>query len=370
MKKKLLFIFGTRPEAIKMAPIIMEVRKNGNFDVEICLTGQHREMLDQVMYLFELKADYDIDLMKPNQTLFDITASALLSLREVITRSAPDWILVQGDTTTAYVGALAAYYLKKKIAHIEAGLRSFNKYAPFPEEINRMMISTMADLNFAPTRGAKINLEKENTRGKIYITGNTVIDALFYTVKKTDTVEHYLDYFSFLNPDKKIVLVTCHRRENFGKPLEEICDAILQLSEQFPDVQFVYPVHLNPNVQSVVRQKLSGRENIFLIAPLDYAYLVWIMNRSYFIITDSGGIQEEAPALGKPVLVLREVTERMEGVEAGNAILVGASKEKIQSNARRLLEDPQHYHQMSNSVNPYGDGTSAAQIVSLLTNES
>lgn len=368
--KKLLFVFGTRPEAIKMAPIIHEAKKHSElFEVEVCVTGQHKEMLQHVMDFFELTADYDMALMKPNQTLFDITADALRGLEKVYENYKPDLVLVQGDTTTAFAGALAAYYKKIKVAHIEAGLRSHDKYAPFPEEMNRKMAGAIADYHFPPTTAAAENLRKENITENIFVTGNTVIDALLWAVKKTRAENAYGALFPFIDHSKKIILVTGHRRENFGKPFENICDALNFISTKYPEVQIVYPVHLNPNVQNIVRERLSNKKNIFLINPLDYPHLVWLMDKSYFVITDSGGIQEEAPSLGKPVLVMREVTERMEGVTAGTALLVGTSKEKIIEEAEKLLTDANHYQQMAKAINPYGDGTSAPKIVRAIINK-
>lgn len=369
--KKLLFVFGTRPEAIKMAPIIHAAKKHPElFNVKICLTGQHKEMLYSVMDFFELKADTDLALMKPNQTLFDITADAIRGLEKVLNEFTPDIVLVQGDTTTAFAGALAAYYKKIKVAHIEAGLRSHDKYAPFPEEINRKMVGTIADLHFAPTEAAAENLFMENISENVFITGNTIIDALLWGVEKIRMVNDFAKPFGFLDLNKKIILVTGHRRENFGLPFENICEALNFISSKYPDVQIVYPVHLNPNVQTVVKERLRDRPNVFLIDPLDYPNLIWIMDKSYFVITDSGGIQEEAPSLGKPVLVMREVTERMEGVTAGTALLVGTSKERIIDEVSRLLDDTEHYQTMSKAVNPYGDGTTAEQIISILAKQA
>ena len=368
--KTLLFIFGTRPEAIKMAPLIHACKKNPqHFDVKICTTGQHREMLQQVMDFFGLHADADLQLMQPNQTLFDITANALKSLEKVLNEINPHLVLVQGDTTTAFAASLAAFYKQIKVAHIEAGLRSGNKYAPFPEEINRKITGIVTDFHFAPTQAAKENLLKENITENIFITGNTVIDALLWAVKKVESSKEAESDFSFLNPEKKLILVTGHRRENFGKPFENICDALLDIANHHA-VQVVYPVHLNPNVQHIVQQKLNNHPNIFLLAPLGYPQLVWLLNKSYFVITDSGGIQEEAPALGKPVLVMRDVTERMEGVDAGNALLVGTSKEKITAAATALLTDNKVYERMSKAVNPYGDRTAAEKIVETLISKS
>ncbi len=367
--KKLLFIFGTRPEAIKMAPVIHECYKHADqLETKICITGQHKEMLDQVLEFFQLKGDYDLGLMKPDQTLFDITSKGLLAIRNVLLDYEPDLVIVQGDTTTALAGALGAFYKKTKLAHIEAGLRSNDKFSPFPEEVNRKMVSTVTDLHFAPTQRAIENLKKENIHEGIYLTGNTVIDALLWTVIKVKNEQHYPAAFPFLKENSKVILITGHRRESFGEPFENICDAILSLATKYPEAQFVYPVHLNPNIQKVVKKKLSGKENIFLIQPLDYPHLVWLMDRSYFILTDSGGIQEEAPTLGKPVLVMRDVTEREEGIEAGTAILVGTSKEKIIAESVKLMDDEQAYERMSKAVNPYGNGDSSKRIVDIILN--
>jgi UDP-N-acetylglucosamine 2-epimerase (non-hydrolysing) len=367
--KKLLFIFGTRPEAIKMAPLIKEAAGYPDkLSVSICITGQHKEMLSQIMHFFQLQADYDLALMKPNQTLFDITAESIRKLEDVLEDNQPDIILVQGDTTTAMTGALAGFYKKTSVAHIEAGLRSYNKYAPFPEEVNRKIISTIADFHFAPTEQCKINLAKENISDHVYVTGNTVIDALLWGVEKVRKDPSCAKAFSFLDKQKKTILVTAHRRESFGEPFEHICEALLQLANTFSETEIVYPVHLNPNVREVVYKKLGNHSSIHLIEPLDYPQLLWIMDRSYLVITDSGGIQEEAPSLGKPVLVLRNVTERMEGVKAGNAILVGTSTEKIVAEASLLLSNTAAYKKMTNIINPYGTGDSARKIISVLLN--
>jgi UDP-N-acetylglucosamine 2-epimerase (non-hydrolysing) len=366
--KKILFVFGTRPEAIKLAPVIQACSQSHQLNVKICLTGQHKEMLYQVMDFFHLKADYDLKLMKPDQTLFDITANGLLLMENVLDELKPDLIVVQGDTTTTFVAALAAFYKKIKVAHVEAGLRSFDKYSPFPEEVNRKMTSIIADLHFAPTQKAVDNLREENIEHNIFLTGNTVIDALLWAVNKTRNDPSYQEGFTYLNLMQKTVLITAHRRESFGKPFENICEAILMLAKKFPEIQFVYPVHLNPNVQKVVRERLSGQKNIFLVAPLDYPQLVWLLDKCYFVITDSGGIQEEAPGLGKPVLVIRDVTEREEGIAAGTAILVGTTKEKITEEAIRLIENKNAYDKMSAAVNPYGEGDSAKKIADIILN--
>jgi UDP-N-acetylglucosamine 2-epimerase (non-hydrolysing) len=367
--RKLLFIFGTRPEAIKMAPIILESRKYPeSLDVKVCLTGQHREMLQQVMDFFGIVADYNIDLMRPGQTLYDITSEALKGLERVLDETVPDLVLVQGDTTTAFAGALSAFYKKIKVAHIEAGLRSDNKYSPFPEEINRKLIGSLADLHFTPTPKATDNLRREHITEGIHEVGNTVIDALLYTVEKTKKDGITGAGLPFPDQGKRLILVTGHRRESFGRPFEEICDALAGLADAYPDIEIVYPVHLNPNVQEVTRKKLNGIASIHLIPPVEYPQLVALLDRCYFVITDSGGIQEEAPALGKPVLVIRDVTERTEGIEAGTAILVGTSREKIVLHARRLLDDKEEYNRMAKAVNPYGDGTSARKITEILLN--
>lgn len=369
MKKKILFIFGTRPEAIKMAPVIQECRKHEKgLELRICVTGQHREMLQQILRFFNIVPDYDLSLMQHNQTLFDITANVLKGIEGVLDDYSPDVILVQGDTTTAMAGALAGYYKKISVGHVEAGLRSGDIYAPFPEEINRKIISTLCTYHFAPTGMARENLIKENVSTHIHVTGNTVIDALLWGVERVRADKDIEQQFPFLEPGKKMILVTAHRRESFGKPFEDICNALLEIAGAHPHLQVVYPVHLNPNVQEIVFKTLDRQPNIFLIKPLDYPHLIWMMDRSYFVITDSGGIQEEAPSLGKPVLVLREVTERQEGVAAGTALLVGTRKEKIVAAAQQLISDPAHYERMSKAVNPYGTGDSARQIVSVLLN--
>lgn len=364
--KKLLFVFGTRPEAIKMAPVIIEAKKNPLLKVETCITGQHKEMLHQVMGFFSLGYEYDLGIMKHGQTLFDITTATLTGLKDIFEKSKPDVVIVQGDTTAAFVGALAAFYCKIKIAHIEAGLRSFDKYAPYPEEINRKLIGTMADFHFAPTGAAYQNLINEKTSGKIFVTGNSVIDSLLLAVPLANNNPQFNKEFNFIKPDEKIILVTCHRRENLGEPLLDICEALREISEMHPDCRIIYPVHLNPKVRETVFGELSQKNNISLIDPVEYPQLVWLMDKSYFVITDSGGIQEEAPALGKPVIVIREVTERMEGVEAGNAVLAGSSKKKIISYAERLLNDTAFYRSMSEANNPYGDGSTAKQIINHL----
>lgn len=366
---KLLIIMGTRPEAIKFAPLIKLLEKETAFELRVCVTGQHREMLQQVLDFFEIEPQYDLNLMKPNQTLFDVSAGALTGLEPILKSYRPDLVFVQGDTSTAFIGALAAFYLKCKIAHLEAGLRSGDKYSPFPEEANRKLVSILADYHFAPTQLAADALLKEGISENVWVVGNTVVDALLLGLEnlKLRSID-YSPEFPFLNFSKPLILITAHRRESFGEPFEQICDAILEVKQKYPEVQFLYPVHFNPNVRDVVSRKLSGVPGIHLIDPLDYPRLIWMMERSAIILTDSGGIQEEAPALGKPVLVMRDVTERMEGVHAGTARLVGTNKEMIVSSLEGLLNNTDGmYDKMSKAVNPYGNGTTSRQIVDILT---
>jgi len=368
--KKILFVFGTRPEAIKLAPLIKEMEKDRkSFRVIVALTAQHRALLDQVLDFFKIKADYDLNLMKPGQSLFDITAASLRGLEKVLADSRPDLVVVQGDTTTAFAAALAAYYRQIPVAHIEAGLRTDDKYSPFPEEINRRLISQLADHNFAPTAGAARNLARAGVRRPAHVVGNTVIDALrlgLATIKQSR--RDFAKDFPGLDFRKRLILVTGHRRENFGAPLEDICAALRDIARAFPDLQIVYPVHPNPQVKRTVEKSLGAIRNIRLLPPLAYPRLIWLMSRSYFIITDSGGLQEEAPFLGKPLLVTREKTERPEGVRAGTAILVGHERRKIVRAARRLLTDAAAYRRMSRAGSPYGDGTSSRKIVKILKN--
>jgi len=362
---KVLFIFGTRPEAIKLAPLIYELRRYQNeFSVSVCVTGQHREMLDQVLDFFQIKPDYDLKLMKQDQTLFDITSEGLKSIGSVLDAEHPDLVIVQGDTTTAFVGALAAFYKQIKVAHIEAGLRTYEKYSPFPEEINRVLVSHLADYHFAPTESAKKNLEKEGITKNVWVVGNTVIDALFLglSIIRQETDQKYYDFFKGIDFTKKIILVTGHRRESFGEPFRNICNAIRQIAEQFPDVEIVYPVHFNPNVRQPVNEILGGHERIHLIEPLPYPHMIWLMEKCYLVLTDSGGIQEEAPSLHKPVLVMRDVTERMEGVNEGTAILVGTNKDIIVRDVSMLLSDSARYDKVGQSKNPYGNGESSSAI--------
>jgi UDP-N-acetylglucosamine 2-epimerase (non-hydrolysing) len=362
--KTILFIFGTRPEAIKLAPVVDACR--ADFTVKVAVTGQHRQMLDQVLDFFSLVPDYDLNIMAEDQSLFDITTRSLLRIGEIIEETRPDLVIVQGDTTTAFAGALAGFYRKVKVAHVEAGLRSFNKYSPFPEEMNRIVAGQIADIHFAPTQGARRNLLAENIRDEsIFVVGNSVIDALFMgldRVRKNEAT--YARPFAFLTTGKRMVLVTVHRRESFGRPLDDICSAIRDISNE--DLEIIYPVHLNPHVRKQVFARLDGINNVHLIDPVDYPHLLWLMDRSYLVLTDSGGIQEEAPSLGKPVLVLREVTERTEGITAGTALLAGTTRERIRDMAIRLLTDEAAYAAMSKAVNPYGDGKSSGRIQAVL----
>lgn len=364
-KKRILIIFGTRPEAIKFAPLIKEFENYEIFDLKVCVTGQHYEMLYQVLDFFNIKPDFNFNLMKKNQTLFHITINVLSNMDKLIDKINPKMIFVQGDTTTAFIAALSAFYKKIRVAHLEAGLRSYNKYSPFPEEINRVLIGHLADYHFVPTERAKENLYKENIKENVYVVGNTVIDALLLglDIIKREKEEKYYKYFDFIDFSKKIILVTGHRRESFGKPFENICLALKEISDNFNDIEIVYPVHLNPNVREPVNKILKDQKNIHLIEPLEYPYLIWLMNKSYLVLTDSGGIQEEAPSLGKPVLVMREVTERIEGIQAGTAKLVGTDKNTIINEVKDLLENHNEYKKMANAVNPYGDGKASKRIV-------
>jgi len=366
--KKILFLFGTRPEAIKMAPLIAVFSKDKNYEVKVGITAQHREMLDQVISFFDIKVDYDLNIMKPNQTLHQLTSDLITKItNEILLKETFDYVFVQGDTTTVLAGSLAAFYQKIKVIHIEAGLRSGNMLSPFPEEANRVLTSKLAEFHFCPTENSKQNLVVENISKNVFVVGNTVIDALFLGLEKVKLVneDFRINKFDTIDFSKKLVLITCHRRENFGKPFEEICKAIMDVASNNKDVEIVFPVHLNPNIQKNA-QLLLNAENIKLIDPLDYPDLIWMMDKSYFILTDSGGIQEEAPSLGKPVLVLREVTERTEGVDAGTAILVGSSKEKIVIEASKLLNDTSYYETISKASNPYGDGKTSEKIKEIL----
>lgn len=371
---KVLSIFGTRPEAIKMASVINELKKHSDaFISKVCVTAQHREMLDQVLRLFEILPDYDLDLMKPGQSLFDVTCGVLSGIKAVLEQEKPDVVLVHGDTTTTMAASLAAYYSRISIGHVEAGLRTGDKFAPFPEEMNRKIAGSLADIHFAPTAASERNLLLEGVKKEtIFTTGNTVIDALIATVDKIESDEAVRQQmeaqFSFLDPSKRLILVTGHRRENFGDGFENICKALVSISQRYSDVEILYPVHLNPNVREPVNRIIGANRlaNVHLIDPVDYLPFVYLMNRSYLIITDSGGVQEEAPSLGKPVLVFRDTTERPEAVEAGTVRLVGTDCSKIVSETAALLEDPIQYKAMSQAHNPYGDGLAARRIVDIL----
>ncbi len=368
--KKTLFIFGTRPEAIKMAPIIRIFKAHPeNVETKVCVTAQHREMLDQVLDFFDIAPDYDLDLMQKGQDLAGLSARIMTGLPPVLKDYEPDIIFVHGDTTTTMMSALAGFYHKIPVAHVEAGLRTRDKYAPFPEEINRQVTARVTDFHFAPTPKAKENLLMEGIPGdKIYVTGNTVIDALHIGLEKLKSYEddEIRQLKNLIHPNKKLILVTGHRRENFGEGFINICQALKEIALENPEVQIVYPVHLNPNVQKPVREILSGIPNVQLIEPLGYPAFLWLMNRSFMIVTDSGGIQEEAPGLGKPVLVMRETTERPEAVEAGTVLLVGTDKNKIISKTNALLLQGSLYQQMIKSHNPYGDGRASERIFEII----
>lgn len=369
--KKNLIVFGTRPEAIKMAPLVKEFEKHPSFETRICVTAQHREMLDQVLEFFEIKPDYDLDLMKPGQNLYGLTADIITGLKPVLEEFQPDFIYVHGDTTTTMAASIAGFYSGAKVVHVEAGLRTYNKRSPFPEEANRQITGRLADIHLAPTEASKQNLLKENIDEKIItVTGNTVIDALLFSSEKVKTYqnEEIEQLKNLVSSDKKLILVTGHRRENHGDGFIRICEALKKIAEKNPDVQIIYPVHLNPNVKGPVYEILSDVNNINLIDPLSYPSFVWLMNQSYLIITDSGGVQEEAPSLGKPVLVMRDTTERPEAVDAGTVILVGTDKEKIVYEAQSLLDDESRYREMSALHNPYGDGKACERIVNFIEN--
>ncbi len=371
---KVLSVFGTRPEAIKMAPLIKELEKYPElFENRVCVTAQHREMLDQVLNLFAITPDHDLDIMKPGQDLFGITSTVLQGLKGVLEKEKPDIVLVHGDTTTTMAATIASFYSRTKVGHVEAGLRTHNKNAPFPEEVNRRVTGAIADLHFAPTTAARENLLREGIADTaITVTGNTVVDALLCITEMIQSdvpLQQQLNNdFSFLDQSKKLILVTGHRRENFGKGFEEICHALAEIAQKNPDVEILYPVHLNPNVQEPVKRILGdGRlSNIHLTEPVDYLPFVYLMNRSHLIITDSGGVQEEAPSLGKPVLVMRETTERPEALKAGTVKLVGTDRKKIVAEATLLLKDKAAYDRMSKAHNPYGDGRASERIAMAL----
>jgi len=365
---RVLSIFGTRPEAIKMAPVLHELAERSGVDSRVCVTSQHREMLDPFLKLFEIQPNWDLDLMKPGQTLFDVTTGALSGLRGVIEAEHPDLVLVQGDTTSAMAGALAAFYLHVPVGHVEAGLRTNRKDSPFPEEANRRIVDVLADLYFAPTEHAKQNLLREGIpQAQIHVTGNTVIDALFWTLEKTAS---YTDTdLEGLPADRRIILVTGHRRESFGQGLRNICQALVEIARAESDVEIVYPVHLNPNVRAPVSELLGHHERIHLLEPLDYVAFVHLMKRSFLILTDSGGIQEEAPALSKPVLVMREVTERPELVESGAGRVVGTEVAAIRDATRELLRNRAAYRRMADAASPFGDGRAAERIADRIVHD-
>ncbi|MDR5907810.1 non-hydrolyzing UDP-N-acetylglucosamine 2-epimerase [Franzmannia qiaohouensis] len=368
---KTLCVFGTRPEAIKMAPLALALNADERFDAQVCVTGQHREMLDQVLDLFELATDHDLNIMKPGQDLTDVTTAILQGMKSVLAEVKPDIVLVHGDTATTFSATLAAYYQQIPVGHVEAGLRTGNLYSPWPEEANRKLTGALAELHFAPTERSQQNLLEEGVApAKVQVTGNTVIDALLEVVSKLEKnaslKQQFDEQFAFLNPNRKLILVTGHRRESFGGGFERICQALHDIATQHPDAEVLYPMHLNPNVREPVNRLLSDIDNVHLIEPLDYLPFVYLMNRAYLILTDSGGVQEEAPSLGKPVLVMRETTERPEAVDAGTVKLVGTNIEQIVSEITTLLTDESAYKKMSYAHNPYGDGNACGRIIDML----
>jgi UDP-N-acetylglucosamine 2-epimerase (non-hydrolysing) len=377
--KKILLVFGTRPEAIKMAPLVLAFQKySQKIEAKVCVTAQHREMLDQVLQIFDITPDYDLNIMKPGQDLYDVTSNILLGMKDVLTEYQPDVVLVHGDTTTTIATALSAFYQKIPVGHVEAGLRTGDIYSPWPEEANRKLTGVLTQYHFAPTSTSQKNLMNEGVKtDNIYVTGNTVIDALFWVLEKienTDTLKKELSrkiltQFDAFENDNKFVLITGHRRENFGQGFLNMCKGIKTLAQLHPQINFVYPVHLNPNVQKPVLELLSGIKNIYLIDPLDYEPFVFLMSRAYLILTDSGGIQEEAPSLGKPVLVMRDTTERPEALNAGTVKLVGTNTENIITEVNRLLENNSDYEKMSQAHNPYGDGKACEKIIKILLQE-
>lgn len=374
MKKKVMLVFGTRPEAIKMAPLVKGLQAQTEwFETVVCVTAQHREMLDQVLKLFDIVPEHDLNIMQPGQDLYGMTAGILTGLQPVLAQEQPDWVLVHGDTTTTLAASLAAFYAQVRVGHVEAGLRTGNKRAPFPEEVNRRLTSVVADLHLAPTEVARANLLREGIDpADIAVTGNTVIDALLSVVHKlrndAGVQQALAARFAFLDPNKRLILVTGHRRENFGEGFQSICHALADIATAYPDVEVLYPVHLNPNVRRPVQDILAARQlrNVHLIEPVDYLPFVYLMDRAHLIITDSGGVQEEAPSLGKPVLVMRETTERPEAVHAGTVRLVGTSRDAIVRETQRLLSDEQAYAAMARAHNPYGDGRATERIMNAL----
>lgn len=365
---KILVAIGTRPEAIKLAPLVQELAGRSGVDVEVCATAQHREMLDQVLELFEIKPDYDLDLMGRDQTLNGIAARILSSFDEVLVRSQPDVVIVQGDTTTTLACALAAFYRRVRVAHVEAGLRTGDRFSPFPEEINRRLTTGLTDWHFAPTERGRTALLAENiSDDAIYVVGNTVLDALRMKAEQARAEsKRFARQFDFLPPEARTVLITCHRRENFGSGIANICQAIAELAGAYPETHFVYPVHLNPNVQGPVNELLGAFANVHLIPPQDYLSFIWLIDRASLALTDSGGVQEEAPSLGTPVIVMRDHTERVEAVDAGTALLVGSDSARIVEATRRLLDDADAWQAMAVKANPFGDGHSCARIADIL----
>lgn len=362
---RILVAMGTRPEVIKLAPVVRALRERSEFTTVVCATAQHRQMLDQALSVFGIVPEIDLNLMEPGQDIFDVTSKVLLTMRSVLANHQPDLVVVQGDTTTAFAVALAAFYARRRVAHVEAGLRSGNKFQPFPEEINRVLASGLADLHFAPTLGARTNLMRAGfPEDSILVTGNTVIDALYQALPHARALAG-IDGL-MLSPGKRVVLVTGHRRENFGPGVEAMCEALRALAEARKDIEIVYPVHLNPNVKGPVFDRLAGVPGMHLIEPQSYLPFIWLMDRASILLTDSGGVQEEGPALGKPVLVMRDVTERPEAVEAGAAILVGTDRERIVSEVCRLLDDSEHFRRMSTAGSPYGDGHASERIADFI----
>lgn len=362
---KVMSVFGTRPEAVKMCPLVLELQKHSDIESIVCLSGQHREMLDQVMGIFGVQAQYDLNIMRPGQTLTAVTAGVLAGFEEVLAKEKPDIVLVHGDTTTSFAAALAAFYQQIPVGHVEAGLRTYDKYSPFPEEMNRSLTGRIAQLHFAPTENNKENLERENIKDNVFVTGNTVIDA-FQTTVKPDYVFKDKTLQSLDLRKKRCVLMTAHRRENLGRPLENICHAARKLAEHYADMLFVYPVHLNPAVRGTADKILGNLKNVYLIPPVDVEDMHNLISRSFFVMTDSGGLQEEAPACGVPVLVLRTETERPEAVKAGTVKVVGVEEERIFKEAVNLIAHPLEYEKMAKAVNPYGDGHAGERIVAVL----
>jgi UDP-N-acetylglucosamine 2-epimerase (non-hydrolysing) len=367
--KNVLFLFGTRPEAIKLAPIIKRFQREKKFNVRIGVTAQHRKMLDQVLSFFKLIPDYDLNIMRSNQELYKLTSDLIYRItNEILNKEKFDLVFLQGDTSTVLAGALAAFYNRNDIVHIEAGLRSFDIYSPFPEEANRLIVSRLAKYHFCPTQAAKENLIHEGVSKNVFVVGNSVVDAMHMGLEKNRLVPEnaFIKFFRKINFRKKIILVTCHRRENFGLPFQNICKAINKIAKHHKDFEIVYPVHSNPNIKNFVK-KYCTEKNIKLIEPLDYSHLLWLLDKSFIVLTDSGGIQEEAPGLGKPILVLREVTERLEGIKAGTAILVGTNSNKIFNEANKLIMDKEYYNHLSKIINPYGSGNTSEEIFKIIS---